>query len=342
MEGGMSFIWINMLWLLLLLPVLILAYILVQRRRQKYALRYASLSLVRGAIGSGPGRRRHIPAILFLIGVMAIIGALARPTAAITLPSQESTVILTVDVSGSMRAEDLKPSRFEAAKSAALLFVEKQPHNVHIGVVAFGESAVVVQAPTADREAVIGAINRLTLMRGTAIGLGIITSLDAIFESPDAELTPSSPDSLELFEPSPIPPPVAPGTYASAVVVLLSDGQSNRGPQPLEIIEQASNRGVRVYTVGVGSPEGTILRFRGRAVRVRLDEETLKGIAGRTGASYFKADSETDLREIYENLSTQLVIEAEQTEITALFTGLAVVFLLIAGTLSLLWFHRLL
>ena len=122
---------------------------------------------------------------------------------------------------------------------------------------------------------------------------------------------------------------------------MLSDGQSNRGPHPLEIIDQASNRGVRVYTVGVGSPEGTILNFRGRSVRVRLDEETLKSIADRTGASYFKADSETDLREIYQNLSTQLVFEKEKTEITALFTGLAAVFLLIAGILSLLWFNRL-
>ena len=337
----MSFLWTEMLWLLLLVPVLVIAYILAQRRRQKYALRYSSLSLIKEALGHGPGIRRHIPPILFLIGLTTMIVALARPVATVMLPSQQGTAILTLDVSGSMRANDLEPSRLEAAKSAARLFVEKQPRNVRIGVVSFSDNAAIVQAPTTDREAVIAAINRLTVQRRTAIGSGIITSLNAIFEEPGATPTPFRRDSLPLSEPTPTSAPLQRGTYAPAVVVLLSDGVSNTGPPPLEAVEQASNRGVRVYTVGVGSPQGTILRVEGYSIRVRLDEETLKRIAEKTDGSYFKADSETDLRNIYENLSTRLVFEAEQTELTAGFTGLAAVLLLIAGTLSLLWFNRL-
>jgi len=331
-----------MLWLLLLVPVVVIGYILVQRRRQKYALRYASLSLVKEALGRGPGIRRHIPAILFLIGLTAMIAALSRPVATVMLPSQQSTVILTLDVSGSMQADDLKPNRMEAAKSAARIFVEKQPPNVRIGVVSFSDNAAVVQAPTKDREVVLAAINRLTPQRGTAIGRGILTSGDAIFEDPNAKSPPtSSRDPLMPTEQTPAPPPVPRGTYAPAIVVLLSDGESNVGPRPLDVVDQASNRGVRVFTIGVGSPEGTILRIYGRSIRVRLDEETLKGIAQKTDASYFKADSETDLRKIYENLSTNLVLKAEQTELTAGFTGLATVLLLIAGAFSLLWFSRL-
>jgi len=330
-----------MLWLLLLIPVLVVAYILLQRRRQKFALRYSSLSLVKDALGRGPGFRRHIPPLLFLIGLVAMILALARPAATVTLPSQQATVILTLDVSGSMRADDLEPSRMEAAKSAAQLFVEKQPPNVRIGVVSFSEYATIVQAPTKDREAVLASINRLTTQRRTAVGSGILTSLEAIFEEPDTEAEPSPDDVLRPSRPEPVPQPVPPGTYSSAVIVLLTDGESNRGPDPLEAVEQAVDRGVRVYTVGVGSPEGTILRVEGWSIRVRLDEATLKSIADKTDARYFRADSETDLRDIYEKLSTQLVMETEQTEITAGFTAFAALLLLIAGLLSMLWFSRL-
>ncbi len=330
-----------MLWALVAVPALIIAYILVQRRRQKYALRYASLSLIKEALGRGPGIRRHIPPALFIVSLATMIFALARPVASVMLPSQQGTVILTVDVSGSMRAEDLKPNRIEAAKSAARAFVEKQPRNIRIGVVSFSNNAAVVQAPTTDREAVLAAINRLTLQRATAVGSGILTSLDAIFEEPGAKPTPFSRDSLTLPDPTPAATPMPRGTYAPAVVVLLSDGQSNAGPPPLQAAKQASSRGVRVYTVGVGNPEGTVLSFDGRSIRVRLDEETLKRIAEETDGSYFKADSETDLRQVYENLSTRVEFKAEQTELTAGFTGLATAFLLVAGTLSLLWFNRL-
>jgi Ca-activated chloride channel family protein len=326
-----------MLWLLLLIPALVVIYILAQRRRQRYALRYASLSLVKEAMGRAPGWRRHIPPALFLLSLTVMLVALARPASVVTLPAQEGTVILTMDVSGSMRADDLKPSRLDAAKSAAKAFVEKQPPGVKVGVVSFSDNAFLVQAPTSDKDAVIAAINRLTTLRGTAIGSALLTSLDAIFE--DADLEGGEP--LTFTTPTPTPTPLPAGVYEPAIIVLLTDGESNRGPRPLEVVDRVIARGVRVYTVGVGSLEGTVLRTQGRAIRVRLDEVTLKRVAEATDGVYYNAANEQDLHAIYENLSTHLVFRKQQTEITAMFTGLAVVLSLLAGSLSLLWFNRL-
>ena len=340
----MSFLWIRMLWMLILIPVLVIAYIWIQRRRQKFALRYASLSLVKEALGRGPGIRRHIPAVLFLLGLAVMIFALARPMTTVLLPSQKSTVILTIDVSGSMRADDMNPNRMEAAKTAARAFVEKQPADVSIGVVSFSGGAALVQAPTKKREDVIAAIDRLRTQRGTAVGYGILASVNAVFEGTSMEL-PDFPTSRGFsFQPDDSAErtidPVEPGTYAQAVVVLLSDGQSNQGPDPMEMADYAADLGVRIYTVGMGSSEGVILGFMGRSMRVQLDEESLRNIADKTDAEYFKAGSETELKEVYETLSANLVLEREQTEITVLFTGLAVVILLVAGVISMLWFHR--
>ena len=335
----MEFLWPSMLWLLLLIPALVAAYILAQRRRQRYALRYASLSLVREAVGRGPGIRRHIPPALFLMGVAVMLVALARPVSVVTLPAQEGTVILTMDVSGSMRADDLKPTRLDASKAAARAFVEKQPQGVRIGVVSFSDNAFVVQAPTDDQEAVISAINRLTFQRGTAIGRGLLTSRDAIFEQSDPEF--SSNGSASDATPTPTPTPVPKGVYEPAIVVLLTDGESNQGPPPLTIVDQIAARGIRVYTVGIGSVEGTVLRTQGRAIRTRLDEATLKRVAEATDGAYFNATTEKDLQVIYQNLSTQLVFRKQQSEVTAVFTGLAVALSLVGGVLSLLWFNRL-
>jgi Ca-activated chloride channel family protein len=332
-----EFIWPFMLWFLLLAPVLIALYILAQRRRQKYALRYASLSLVREALGHGPGWRRHVPPALFIASLAVMLFALARPATVMTLPSEEGAVILTMDVSGSMRAEDLRPNRLEAAKSAARSFIEKQPLGVKVGVVSFSDNAFLVQAPTDDKEAVLAAINRLTPQRGTAIGSALLTSLDAIFEEANSEG--AAYDSS--VEPTPTPTPLPRGVYEPAIVVLLTDGESNRGPRPLDVVDQLIARGIRVYTVGVGSLEGTVLRTGGRAMRVRLDEATLKAVAEATDGAYYNASTEKDLQAIYENLSTHLVFRKQQTEITAGFTGLAVILSLIAGVLSLLWFNRL-
>jgi Ca-activated chloride channel homolog len=335
----MQFLWPSMLWLLLLIPALVAAYVLAQRRRQRYALRYASLSLVREAVGRGPGIRRHVPPALFVMGVAVMLVALARPVSVVTLPAQEGTVILTMDVSGSMRADDLKPTRLDASKAAARAFVEKQPQGVRIGVVSFSDNAFVVQAPTDDKEAVIAAINRLTFQRGTAIGRGLLTSRDAIFEQSDPEFL--SDGSASDSTPTPTPTPVPKGVYEPAVVVLLTDGESNQGPPPLTIVDQIAARGIRVYTVGIGSVEGTVLRTQGRAIRTRLDEKTLKAVAEATDGTYFNATTEKDLQVIYQNLSTQLVFRKQQSEVTAVFTALAVALSLIGGILSLMWFNRL-
>ncbi len=337
----MSFLWIESLWLLLLVPALVAVYILIQRRRQKYALRYSSLSIVKEALTQGPGFKRHIPPLLFLIGLVLIIFALARPIATVILPSQQGTIILTIDVSMSMRANDFKPNRLEAAKASALAFAEKQPKGVRIGVVSFSGTTAIVQAPTTDREAVAKAISRLTMQSRTAIGSGILTSLDAIFEEPGSAPAPVSRDTLTLYESKLPPPPVSRGTYAPAVVILLSDGMSNTGPRPLDVVDQAANRGVRIYTVGVGTVEGGTLDFGGYAMRLRVDEETLKSIAFKTDGKYFKAGNETELLNIYDNLGTQLVFKPEETEVTAIVTGAAALLMVMAGVLSLLWFNKL-
>jgi Ca-activated chloride channel family protein len=209
---------------------------------------------------------------------------------------------------------------------------------VRIGIVAFRTPTALVQSPTKDKAQVMAAINRLATQRGTAVGNGILTSLRAIFEDSVSEMSRSLFDSFE--ESDSLPEAVEPGSYSNAVVVLLSDGQSNRGPDPLDMADRAGMLGVRIYTVGLGSPEGVIMNFWGRSIRVRLDEEALKSIARRTDGSYFKADNETDLRTIYETLSTKFVSQREETEITAFFTAAAAAIMFAAVLLSLLWFRR--
>ena len=340
----MNFIFPLGLWLVLIVPILIALYIWAQRRRQKYALRYASLSLVKEALGRGPGIRRHIPPALFLAALFFMTVAVARPVTVVSMPVQEGVVILAIDVSGSMQAEDLKPNRMEAAKEAAKAFVARQGEDVSVGIVSFSGDASLVQSPTTDHDLVVKAIDRLRPQRATAIGRGILTSLDAIFEN-DEEIPPSVQALQRLEEtggqgPMPSAPPG--GTLnAPATIILLSDGQNNQFPAPLQIIGEAISRGIRVYTVGVGSAQGTILRLQGRQIRTRLDEATLKQIAELTEAEYFNASSSADLREVYEKLSTQLVLREQKTEVTSYLTAIAAVLSILAGAFSLLWFNRL-
>lgn len=341
------------LWFLLLIPALIVAYILALRRRNKYALRYASLSLVKDAIGKGPGWRRHIPPILFLLALTLMILAAARPFGAITLIKRQATVILTIDVSGSMRANDLKPNRLEAAKAAARAFVELQDANTRIGVVSFSNMAAVVQAPTSDREAILAAINRLSTQRSTAIGEGILTSLTAIFEKPEDKVV--SPSDV-LGAPTPTPTPVAPGVHVPSTIILLTDGQNRTGTLPTEAARAAANRGVRVFTIGVGTTAGAIIGpppgqepfgggpggfGGGGGFRSALDEDTLKRVASITEGQYYHASDAESLLSIYKNLDKEFVTEREQEETTVFFTGAGLVFLLIGGILSIWWFNRL-
>jgi Ca-activated chloride channel family protein len=340
----MTFVWPEMLWLLVVLPILLAAYILVLRRKKKLALRYASLALVRDAMGMGSRIRRHIPPLLFFIALAAMILAIARPQATITLPTQHETVILAMDISGSMRATDVEPNRLVASQNAAKAFVAEQPENVRIGVVAFGGTAVVAQAPTRNREDVIAAIDRFQLQRATAIGSAIIVSLATIFPNEGydvGEFTYGAEASKKGAKPGPpAQKPVAPGSYASAVIILLTDGQRTTGPDSLQAAKLAADRGVRIYTVGVGTPEGKIIGFEGWSMRVRLDEETLKAIADLTRGEYFYAGNAVDLNKVYQSLNARLVLEKKKTEITALFAALAALFAVVSAALSLAWFHR--
>src|SRR4029077_12720074 len=278
----MTLIWPTALLLIVVVAGLAVHYVLAQRRRNRYALRYANLSLVREAIGKGPGWRRHVPPALFIVALAFMAIAVARPQAVVAVPSQEGTVILAIDVSGSMLAEDMKPNRMEAAKAAARAFVDKQSESVKIGVVSFSGDASIVQSPTTDKTLVIAAINRLRPQRATAIGRAILVSLDAIAEDQGSEdVLPSSilqqqPGASAAPRPSATIPPYLAGQHASASIVLMSDGQNNQFPPPLDIVDQATRRGVRVYTIGLGSAQGAVVRLQGRAVRTALDEATLK------------------------------------------------------------------
>jgi len=361
----LAFEWPELLWGLLALPLLVLAYLLLLRRRKQVALRYASLALVKQSVGRGGAWRRHVPPALFLLALAALLFALGRPQAVLRLPSQQQTVILAMDVSGSMRANDVEPSRLEAAQAAARSFVAEQPAHTRIGVVAFAGTAQLVQPPTRNREDVVAAIDRFQLQRGTAIGSGIIVSLDTLF--PDAGLNVEAVqagrgdgiDGLNAFvrsrplpsrqgEPAgrsasgPAAAPVPPGSYNEAVIILLTDGQRTTGPDPLVAARLAADRGVRVYTVGVGTKEGSTIGFEGWTVHVKLDEDTLKAIATMTQAEYFRAGTATDLKRIYQTLNTRIVVETRRTEVTALAVAAAVALLLLSGGLSVWWFHRVL
>ena len=340
----MTFIWPDMLWGLILLPLLVLLYVWLQRRRKKTTLRYANLGLVREALGKSVAWRRHLPPALLFLAVAALLLAAGRPAAVITLPSQQETIILAMDVSGSMRAADVLPDRITAAKEAAKSFVAELPRSVRIAVVQFAGTAAVVQAPTLSREDVVAAIERFQLQRGTAIGSGIVLSLATLF--PDAGIDLSQVTGQRNMPPGPNDKPkpeftpVAPGSYPSAAIILLTDGQRTTGPDPMEAAKMAADRGVRVYTVGVGTKEGETIGFEGWSMRVRLDEETLKGIASVTRADYFYAGTAEDLKKVYQGLSTKLIVEKKETEITALFAALGALLVVVAASLSVWWFGR--
>ncbi len=348
----MTFLWPQALWLTAVLPVLVLAYVVLLRRRKKAALRYASLNLVRDAVGAGQRFRRHLPPVLFLTALAAMILAVARPVGFVTLPSQYRTIILAMDVSGSMRASDVQPNRLAAAQAAAKAFVAEVPMNTRLGVVSFAGTAAVVQAPTQSREDVLAAIDRFQLQRGTAIGSGIIVSLATIF--PDAGIDVSAliygRDARDSRRGTPAAggaapkpfTPVPPGSHPSAVIILLTDGQRTTGPDSLEAAKMAADRGVRVYTVGIGTTAGEVIGFEGWSMRVRLDEATLKQIANITLGEYFYAGTAADLKKVYGTLNARVVMERKQTEITALFAAAAAAVALLAAALSLLWFNRIL
>ena len=342
----MTFAWPAALWLLAGLPPLVALYVWLLRRKKRGALRYSNLALVKAALGDAHRLRRHVPPALFLLALVAMLVALARPAAVITLPSSHETVILALDVSGSMRADDVKPTRLAAAQAAARAFVNDTSSSTRIGVVAFAGSAALVQPPTRNCEDVLEAIDRLQLQNATAIGSGILVSLKALFPDQEFEVKPprsaAAGRSLAALRQKDAVKPVVPGSYNSAAIILLTDGQTTSGPDPVDAARLAADRGVRVFTVGVGTADGQILNGEGWSIRVRLDEEPLKAIADLTRAEYFFAGNAFDLKRIYQGLNSKLVMERKQTEITALFTAVATMLALAAATLSFFWFNRLL
>ncbi len=337
----MSFVWPAMLLLLAAIPLGVLAYGVGDRRRRS---RVAALGHLRvGTPSDGPVRRislrRRVPAALVLAGLTVLVLALARPQSVISTPRFEGTVILSFDVSGSMAADDVEPTRMEAAKTAARAFVARQPPSILTGVVAFSDSGFSVLVPTGDQTEVLAAIDRLDPERGTSIARGIVSSLTAIAASErdpaEGYYTNRSPDPVQL------PALVPPGTTVPAAIVLLSDGENNQRPDPLEAAQAAAERGIRIFTVGIGTEEGSTLEIEGFRVHSRLDEPSLRRIAEVTGGTYYAATDPAELEGIYRNIETRLVLRPEATEVTSLFAGAAVLLLTMGALAGLRWLGRL-
>jgi Ca-activated chloride channel family protein len=350
----MKFLWPQMLWMLLAAPALVGVYVLLLRRKKKVAIRFASLSLIRPAIGSAARMRRHIPPFLFLLAMIVAMIAIARPAARVTLPSLQQTVILAIDVSLSMGAADVDPNRITAAQAAAKAFVEERPADVRVGLVAFGGNALLVQPPTTNREDLLAAIDRFQLQRGTATGSAMYAALAALL--PDAGIDlPSlefkwdsvrnARDPSQYALPKPAmkqAAPVAPGSYDSGAIILMSDGRRTIGPDPLDAARIVAERGVRVFTVGFGTKAGATVGGDGWSIYVRLDEETLQAIADITKGAYFHAGTAEDLKKVYRDLNGRLVLERKDLELTSIFAAVAAVLLLASGVLSLVWFSSIL
>ncbi len=333
----MSFIWSNLLIFLVLIPLLFVVYFRLQKRRREAANRFGSLGLLRDARGSKPGTSRHLPVLLLLSGIAVLILSAARPQANVTLPRMEGTVILTFDVSGSMAATDMKPTRMEAAKAAASQFVSNQPPGVSIGVVAFSDSGLTVQAPTNNHEETLATIERLVPRRGTSLANGILVALNTIaIDAGDPPILKTA--GGNGANPQPLPSPQ--GWYPSAVIVLLSDGENNQDPNPMMAADMAANLGVRVYTVGIGTTAGTDITVEGFTIHSQLDESLMRSIAQDTGGNYYSAANEKELFKIYNDLKPKLTVKTQEMEITSLFAGVGMLALLIGGVLSLLWFGR--
>lgn len=327
----MSFAWPSMLYLLGLVPMLGGAYLYAQSRRRRRAAHYGSLGFLQTGSGRRPGIRLYVPPALFLASVSAMTLAVARPQFTVSLPRLEGTVVLVFDVSGSMAAEDVEPSRMEAAKAAAIGFVERQPPGVQVGVVAFSDGGLSVVRPTNEQDTIIAAIKRLSPQRGTSLGNGILTALDVALRSTGRKLDESD---------SSTPPPPPSGADSSAVIVVLSDGENNMSPEPVDVVKKAAEYGVRVDTIGFGTPAGVTLQVNGFLVHTALDEAALQTLSELGSGSYFNAQSEKGLDAVYQRIEPKLIIKPQQMEVTSLLAGLGLMILIIGAAFSLLWFGR--
>jgi Ca-activated chloride channel family protein len=319
-----------MLLVLVLVPCFVAAYWWMLRRRAERAARLASEGLV-PTRGQRVRWRRHVPFALVALALALVGFALARPTVSLALPSREGTVILAFDVSNSMRAEDLEPTRLAAAKTAARAFVEQQPRTIRIGVVAFGDSAVTVLRPTNVKEDVVAAIERLSVGGGTSLGQGLFASLRAIAGKPltiDQSALDSDTGEVNV------------GFFGSSAIVLLSDGENTSRPNPLDIAKVASTAGVSVHAIGLGTKQGTVIEVEGFNIATALDEELLKQIATVTDGTYHQAADTATLAKVYDSIDLEFKTTKKPREITALFAAAGGLLLAVGSLLSMLWFGR--
>lgn len=340
----MTLLWPNSLWLLLALPLLPAVYLWLLRRRGKPAVRYSSVALARAA--AGRDWRRHVPPALFLLAVALLLVAATRPVTRVTLPWARSTVLLAIDVSLSMRVGDVEPTRMAAAQDAAKTFLHEAPRQVEIGLVTFAGSSQVAQRPTLDREALAAAIDGIQMQFGTAIGNAIVVCLAELF--PDhgidvGEMTFGRNRKARSLDDRDKPPPrqiapVAPGSYGSAAIILLSDGRRTTGIDTLEAAKMAADRGVRIYVIGLGSTD--TYAQEGLPIYMQLDEPTLQEVARMTGGEYHRAGTAEQLRAVYQNLGSRVQVITRETEVTGLLALAAALLLAIAAGLSVLWFRR--
>jgi Ca-activated chloride channel family protein len=327
-------------------------YVWLDRRRRRAAVQYPALRTVGLGLKPVPPWRRHVAPGLTLLALTALVFAVARPQAVLMLPSHIETVVLALDLSGSMRAEDVAPSRLRAAQHAAKVLLDAQPAGVSVGVVALAGTAAVAQAPSRRKDDVAKAIDRLQPQGGTALGNGLLIALTTLL--PKADI-----DAAKLINedaapkkngPAPAAPPTAappgaevvtPGSYKAGAIVLFSDGESNAGPKAIQAAQLAATHGVRVYTVGVGTTEGVVLKADGMSARVKLDEQVLKQVADTTGGEYFRVADAEELKKVYRALDARLAFDKrDQVEVTAFFTALGALLAVCAALLSMWWFGR--
>jgi Ca-activated chloride channel family protein len=344
----MIFLWPGFLYLIALIPVVVAFYVWILRRRQRLVVRYSSLTLIRELVPRRSWLRRHLPFGLFVLALTSLVVALSRPESIVTVPANEATIILAIDVSRSMCSTDIQPNRLQAAEAAVLTFIRDQKPNTQIGIVAFSGFAELIQAPTTDKVALQTAIQSLLTGGGTAIGNGILKSLDAIAET-DKAVAPSVSDTSHEIAPTPVPK----GSYAPGIIVLLTDGVSNIGPLPLDAAQQAVDRGVRVYTIGFGTTNGSEFascqssdpsefgRFAnegsGGGFGREIDELTLKRISDMTGGTYYPASSANELESVFKHLSTYLIAKHETAEVSVVFAAGGALLSAMAIALSVAW-----
>ncbi|RZL63540.1 MAG: VWA domain-containing protein [Variovorax sp.] len=343
----MSFLWPEFLWLMPALTALPFVYAWLLRRRHAAALRFSSLGVAQAAV-AGRQWRRHLPPALFLLGLAMLLLAAARPAARVPLPWAKSSIFLAMDVSLSMRVNDVQPTRLVAAQEAAKLFLQELPRGIEVGLVTFAGSSQVAQRATLDRAALVASIEGFQMQIGTAVGDAIVLCLAELFPEDGIQLGDltfgASPKGRSLDDKPKPPPrqitPVAPGSYDAAAIILLSDGRRTTGIDTLVAARMAADRGVRVYVVGLGTVEGTQTMPEGMAIYLKLDEPTLREVARMTGGEYHHAGTAEALRGVYEKLGSRVQVQARETELAGLLALCAAVLMAAGGVLSLAWFGR--